>query len=70
MKIKKDRIRIECEKGRVRFPLAKYDNWLGRNERDWTKWDLRIASDSASGKLDSLINEAKKAKTEGTLKDF
>jgi hypothetical protein len=43
-------------------------NWL--LEKDWTKWDEEIERDSAEGKLDFLIEEAKKAKGEGRLKSL
>ncbi len=43
-------------------------NWL--LEKDWTKWDEEIERDSAEGKLDFLIEEAKKAKREGRLKSL
>jgi hypothetical protein len=37
-------------------------------ERDWAKWDRQIEADSASGKLDFLVREARVAKGKGTLK--
>ena len=37
-------------------------------DRDFAKWDKQIEEDSTSGKLDFLIEEALKAKEEGTLK--
>ncbi len=37
-------------------------------ERDWAKWDRQIEADSASGKLDFLVREAREGKDKGTLK--
>lgn len=37
-------------------------------ERDWAKWDRQIEADAASGKLDSLVREARDAKARGTLR--
>jgi hypothetical protein len=37
-------------------------------ERDWAKWDREIEVDAASGKLDSLFQEAQDAKANGTLR--
>ena len=42
--------------------------WL--SEKDWERWDLEIQSDSESGKLDFLINEAVDAKSKGKLSDL
>ena len=39
-------------------------------ERDWDKWDKRIAVDSKSGKLDFLIKEARDEKAKGKLKEL
>ncbi len=39
-------------------------------ERDWEEWDKQIAEDSAAGKLDFLIKEAREAKKAGRLKDL
>ena len=39
-------------------------------EKDWERWDQRIESDVASGKLDFLIEEATAAKQDGTLRDL
>ena len=36
-------------------------------ERDWEKWDRQIEADSASGKLDSFVREARDAKDSGNL---
>jgi predicted esterase len=40
------------------------------SERDWEKWDRQIESDSESGKLDFLLNEALDEKAKGKLKDL
>ena len=40
------------------------------SERDWKKWDKQIKSDSDSGKLDFLINEALDEKEKGKLKEL
>jgi hypothetical protein len=40
------------------------------SEKDWEKWDRQIESDSESGKLDFLFNEALNEKTKGKLKDL
>jgi len=37
------------------------------SERDWQAWDEEIERDSASGKLDFLIQEALKEKSQGKL---
>jgi len=37
-------------------------------EADWKKWDLQVAADSASGKLDFLMAEATEAKKRRKLK--
>jgi hypothetical protein len=39
-------------------------------ERDWEQWDLQIERDSAAGKLDFLIEEARQEKAAGKLKDL
>ena len=39
-------------------------------ERDWEKWDRQIAADSAAGKLDFLIQEAREAKNSGNLRNL
>ncbi len=43
-------------------------NWL--LEKDWAKWDEEIERDSQEGKLDFLIEQARKAKREGKLKSL
>ena len=42
--------------------------WL--TEKDWENWDGEIEADSAAGKLDFLIQEARQAKKKGTLKNL
>ncbi len=39
-------------------------------ERDWEKWDRQIEEDSAAGKLDFLVKEARDAKKAGQFKDL
>jgi hypothetical protein len=39
-------------------------------ERDWERWDRQIELDSASGKLDFLIEEAFAEKAQGKLRDL
>ena len=36
-------------------------------EKDWQKWDNQLEVDSATGKLDFLLEEALLAKAQGTL---
>jgi hypothetical protein len=43
-------------------------DWL--LEKDWAKWDKEIERDSEVGKLDFLIEQARKAKREGKLKSL
>ena len=40
------------------------------SEKDWEKWDRQIESDSESGKLDFLIEEALEEKRTGKLRDL
>jgi hypothetical protein len=47
---------------------AQLRQWF--SERDWERWDTQIEGDSASGKLDFLIQEALDEKAKGTLKDL
>jgi hypothetical protein len=46
----------------------KFRRWF--LERDWQAWDREIETDSASGKLDFLVREAKDAKRSGRLRDI
>lgn len=38
--------------------------------RDWEKWDREIETDSESGKLDFLLEDALTAKGKGNLKEI
>jgi hypothetical protein len=40
------------------------------SEKDWDKWDEELESDSQSGKLEFLVNEAQEAKKYGQLRDL
>ncbi len=40
------------------------------SERDWKRWDRQIETDSDSGKLDFLIEEALNEKAKGILKEL
>jgi hypothetical protein len=42
--------------------------WIA--EKDWQRWDQQLEADIATGKLDFLLDEAKKAKQEGTLQEL
>jgi hypothetical protein len=46
----------------------KFRRWF--LERDWQAWDREIEADSASGKLDFLVQEARDAKRTGRLRDL
>ena len=39
-------------------------------ERDWGVWDRQIEEDSASGKLDFLIEEAQEERRQGKLRSL
>ena len=39
-------------------------------ERDWAKWDREIEVDAVSGRLDFLLQEARDAKAQETLRDL
>lgn len=61
----------ELERAIDSLPEAEYRELRRRFwERDWAKWDHQIEADSASGKLDFLIREAREAKAKGTLKEL
>lgn len=50
------------------LPEAEYSlfrQWF--MERDWEKWDRQFEDDSASGKLDFLIQEARNAQQSGSI---
>ena len=42
--------------------------WL--SEKDWERWDQQIATDSQTGRLNFLIQEAREEKAKGRLKDL
>ena len=42
--------------------------WL--SEKEWESWDMEIEADSAAGKLDFLVQEARDGKAKGTLKEL
>jgi hypothetical protein len=46
----------------------KFRRWF--LERDWEAWDRDIETDSASGKLGFLVQEAHDAKCSGKLRDL
>jgi hypothetical protein len=48
--------------------FAELRNWL--LERDWASWDQQIERDSASGKLDHIFDQARKAHREGKSTKF
>ena len=47
---------------------GKFRRWF--LERDWQAWDRGLEADSASGKLDFLVQEARDAKRTGRLRDL
>jgi hypothetical protein len=46
--------------------FAEVYRWL--SEKDWERWDKEIEADSQSGRLEFLLREAKREKSEGTLR--
>lgn len=48
--------------------IAEIFRWL--SERDWERWDDGIEADSAAGKLDFLVREAREEKDKENLKDL
>jgi len=42
--------------------------WDWFSEKEWAKWDAQVESDSLSGKLDFLIEEAFSEKSKNKLK--
>lgn len=48
--------------------FAQLRRWFA--EKDWERWDQQIESDAASGKLDLLINEARAAKQQQSLREL
>ena len=47
---------------------AQLTRWF--QERDWERWDADIAEDSRVGRLDYLVEQADKAKADGTLREL
>jgi hypothetical protein len=48
--------------------FAQLRDWL--LERDWEEWDRQIERDSASGRLESLFEEARAAHRQGKSTKF
>ena len=48
--------------------FAELFRWL--SEKDWERWDKEIEADSAAGRLDFLVREAREQKVKGALKDL
>ena len=48
--------------------IAEIFRWL--SEKDWELWDKEIEADSRAGKLDFLVQEARKEKSSGNLRDL
>ena len=63
--LKVEKIKHEIEK-LPESEFAKLRRWI--KKKDWQKWDKEIEQDSGEGKLDFLIEEARKEKDE--LKDL
>ena len=47
---------------------AQLRNWF--HELDREHWDAEVEQDSRNGKLDSLVEQAAQAKTDGTLQEL
>ena len=61
----------ELQKAILALPEPDYVQlrlWFG--ELDWKKWDERIEMDSEDGRLDFLVDQALRAKSEGALLDL
>ena len=61
----------EIKQAILKLPEAEYAElrrWF--REQDWEKWDEELEEDVAAGRLDFLIEEARKAKEQGTLRDL
>ena len=61
----------ELEKAIELLPEEEYKQlrqWF--SEKDWHKWDQQIESDSKSGKLDFLLQEAFEAKSKNKLREL
>jgi hypothetical protein len=62
-----DEIKAEIE--RLPGPeIAELLRWL--SDKDWERWDKQIEADCQAGRLDFLIQEARREKAEGKLKDL
>jgi hypothetical protein len=48
--------------------VAEIFRWL--SQKDWESWDGEVEADSATGKLDFLVREAREEKNKGKLKDM
>ena len=48
--------------------LTELAHWL--SERHWDSWDAQIEADSQAGRLDFLIDEVQREKSEGRLTDL
>jgi len=48
--------------------FAQLRKWF--SEKDWERWDKEIEEDVESGKLDFLVEEAKRDKKEGKLEEL
>jgi hypothetical protein len=48
--------------------VAELFRWL--SEKEWENWDKEVEADSAAGKLDFLVQEARDEKAKGTLKEL
>ncbi len=40
------------------------------HQLDWEQWDLEIVEDAHYGKLDSLVEQAKKSREDGNLREL
>ena len=47
---------------------AQLSRWF--QERDWEQWDADIAEDFHAGRLDYLVEQADKARADGTLREL
>jgi len=65
-------IEIEQIKEAVKTLNKEYYNQFRQwfSERDWKHWDKQIEKDSASGKLDFLIEEALEEKRKRKIKEL
>jgi len=48
--------------------LVKLQKWFA--DLDWEKWDEQLEKDVATGKLDFFVEDAKAAKSSGSLGDM